>query len=345
LFVVLLILIVTIDSSHQLTPLLVITTLAALAVVQRSKFAATLLAGAGAVAVVWDFTVAWPFVHSQLPAVLKAFGNVDANATSGIVPLKQASRGQVIVANVDRALTALVCLLAAAGLLFRRIPRRPLVVALILAPLPLLAASNYGGEIIYRVYLFALPALALCTAGLICRPTRHWWIGATTRCVSFAVLLAGCAVSYYGKEQADYFSPAEVTAADRLFASAPPGSLILAATNDFPGSYTRFWEYEHEWFGLQTTQLRQAVTNDAAHTLADIITATPSHPGYIILTRSQRADTDMAGLFPPGAFGRIEESLGSSPLFTVVYRNQDATVYKYVPPQASATGPGTRGVT
>jgi hypothetical protein len=122
-----------------------------------------------------------------------------------------------------------------------------------------------------------------------------------------------------------------VAAADRLFASAPPGSLILAATPDLPGAYTRFWEYEHEWFGLEKPGLRLAATTDAAHTLADIIAADPSRPSYVILTRSQQADSDLTGLFPPGAFGRMEENLDSSPLFTVVYRNQDATVYKYVP--------------
>lgn len=331
-FVVLLILIVTIASSHQLTPVLLVCTLAGLTIVLRTKFAAALLASAVAAAFTWDVTVAWPFVHSQLPAIVKGFGNIDANATSGIVALKQASRGQVIVAQVDRALTGAVSAVAIAGLVSRRISRRALVLVLLIAPLPLFAASNYGNEILYRVYLFALPALALCVAVIICRPTRHWWIGATIRCVSLAVLLGGFTVSYYGKERANYFTPAEVTASEQLFASAPPGSVILAATPDFPGAYTRFWEHEHEWFGLEKPQLRLAAADDAAHALADIMAAHPSHPGYVILTRSQQADSDQTGLFPPGAVNRMEENLDASPLFTVVYRNQDATVYKFVPP-------------
>ncbi|MFL6112578.1 MAG: glycosyltransferase [Catenulispora sp.] len=333
LFLVLLILMVTIASSHQLTPILLVCTLVVLIVVLRSKFVVALLAGAVAAAFTWNATVAWPFVHSQLPAVIKAFGNIDANARSGVIGLKQASRSQVIVARVDRALTGLAVLLAVVGLLLRRVPRRPVVLALLVAPLPLFAASNYGNEILYRVYLFALPALALCVAGLICRPARRWWwIAATARCVSFAALLAGFLVSYYGKEQSNYFSPAEVTASKRLFESAPPGSLILAATSDFPGAYTRFWEYPHEWFGLEEPQLRLLATDDAARTLSEIVAANPSRPGYVILTRGQQADSDLTGLFPPGAFGRMEQNLNSSPLFTVIYQNKDATVYRYVPP-------------
>ena len=150
--------------------------------------------------------------------------------------------------------------------------------------------------------------------------------------MSLAVLIGGFTVSYYGKERANYFTPAEVTASEQLFASAPPGSVILAATPDFPGAYTRFWEHEHEWFGLEKPQLRLAATDDAAHALANIMAAHPSHPGYVILTRSQQADSDQTGLFPPGAVNRMEENLDSSPLFTVVYRNQEATVYKFVPP-------------
>ena len=333
-------LIATIESSHQLTPLLAITTLAGLALVHRTRLTTTLLIAAVAGAAAWDATVALPFMKTNLHSLLQSFGTLDANAGSGVIALQQASPGQVLVAEADRALSALLCALGVAGFILRPQVRRAALLVLAVSPIPLLIGNSYGGEIIYRVYLFALPACALCAAALVCRPPRLQWIGAAARCAAFLVLLSGFVLAYYGKEQENYFTPAEVKATDVLFATAPPGSLIVAATSNFPGAYTRYEQYEREWFGLQTPQLVESVTNDAADTLAITFAAEPDRPGFVILTRSQQAESDMTGLFPRGAFARIEQSLNSSGLFTVVYRNADAVVYEYGSPGAPGGGLG-----
>src|SRR5207302_10780486 len=110
------------------------------------------------------------------------------------------------------------------------------VLLLAAAPIPAVAANSYGGEIIFRVFLFALPFMAIAGAAVFFPSQRtgtsRWTalaLGAT--CLALA---AGFCVGNFGQEAIDYFTPGEVAASAWLYRTAPPGTQIVAANSDFP---------------------------------------------------------------------------------------------------------------
>ena len=48
---------------------------------------------------------------------------------------------------------------------------------------------------------------------------------------------------------------------------------------------------------------------------------------YIIITRSQKRQTEMLGLMPGGGLEAIEQALAQSPQFTLAYANDDAKIF------------------
>ncbi|WP_406288141.1 glycosyltransferase family 2 protein [Embleya sp. NBC_00896] len=328
-------LVLAVVTSHQLTPVMV--AVAALALTcsrAHRRVALPLLALTAAAAVGWDLTVARPFVFDQLGLAVRQFGDFEANANAGMVDLGAAEPGQVLVARVDRALTAAVVVLAAAALVRRPRLRRSPATLLAIAPLPLLAAGAYGGEIIFRVYLFALPAVAFLIASwlaplLASRGRPH--PRALALPVVFALLLTGLVFGYYGKERQNHFGDAEIAARQRLAAVSGPGDLIVAATNNFPGAYAEYETQRHRWFAMETPALRERVLRDPATSLTTLADEYDGATAYLFLTAGQRAECDQTGLLPAGALDRMDRALVGARRFTLVLRDRGAVIYRIEP--------------
>jgi hypothetical protein len=320
--------------THQLTPVVLIAALMVLVVLCRHRLVAPALLLIG-MTVAWDAVFAWPWLSQNLASIESTFGTLGANANSGFINLATASKGQVLVAQADRAHSAAVWVLALFGFARRFRNRRELAIPLLaLTPVPMLFTSDYDGEMIFRVYLFGLPFAAFyAAAAFFPRDTagRSWW---TRLALPIVVLLLvpGFAFSYYGKEEANYFSPAEVNAAQFVYGIAPRGSLIASATSDFPWGFTNYEMYDYERFALEDKKYRQQVVADPAATFADMMSLQKHHHSYLILTRAQRFDVEMTGIMPSGSLSRIEQALLRSPNFAVLYRNADAVVITLVRP-------------
>ena len=60
--------------------------------------------------------------------------------------------------------------------------------------------------------------------------------------------------------------------------------------------------------------------------------------GYLIITRSQKLESEALGLLPHGALDRIEQALLASPRFTVLYHDADASrVHRRAPRPGDTT--------
>ncbi|MGH3851835.1 MAG: hypothetical protein ACRDRT_19485, partial [Pseudonocardiaceae bacterium] len=151
------------------------------------------------------------------------------------------------------------------------------------------------------------------------------------------LLVPGFIFSYYGKEQANYFSPRELAASQFVYGVAPRGSLLIAATSDFPWAFVNFEFYDYEQFALEGPQERRAVLNDPVGTFDKIMDPQRHHHAYLLLSRSQIADVEMTGIMPTGSIARIEQALTRSPEFTVIYRNPDAEVITLTQPAPEGT--------
>ncbi|MFI6983169.1 glycosyltransferase family 2 protein [Embleya sp. NPDC050154] len=328
-------LVLAVVTAHQLTPPMLAVAAGALACSRAHRPVALPLLGFTAVAVLgWDLTVARPFLFEQFGTSWSQFGDFQANTHAGMVNLGTAEPGQVLVARVDRALTAGVVLLAAAALIRCPRLRRSPATLLAIAPLPLLAAGAYGGEIIFRVYLFALPAVAFLIASWLAplfgdrgRPRPR----AVLLPVVFALLLTGFVFGYYGKERQNHFVDGEIAARRWLASVSAPGDLIVAATNNFPGAYADYERQQHRWFAMETPALREGVVRDPVAGLTALADEYPGSTAYLFLTAGQRAECDQTGLLPAGALDRMDHTLSTAPRFTVLLRDRDAVIYRIDP--------------
>jgi GT2 family glycosyltransferase len=321
--------IAAIATTHQLTPLMLVSAFGFLWLF-RQRLPRRVLILTAAITVGWILIAARSFLSSNLYWIIQSIGHPDANTTSTLVNLSKVTPGQVLVADIDRLLSACLWVLAAIGCWRRRGRRkadRPFLL-LALAPLPLIVSNNYGGEMLFRVYFFALPFVAIFAASaLFPSPSkgRSRWTSLTATVIA-AILLSGFCYSYYGKEQINYFSPDEVAAGKWVYSHAPTGSLLVSATSNWPYSFQHFEDYQYDWFALDSASLRRQVMSDPVSELATIMSPARHNRAYVIFTPSQSAEVAGLGLLPPGEVDRIEATLLASPRFRVVYRNPNAVV-------------------
>ena len=325
-------------SSHQLTPLMLLLALTALVVFQRINLrhlplvVAVLTAG-------WIAYGAVGFLRGNLYWVVDSIGQAQNNASATLINLGSASHGQVVVAEVDRALSVLVLGLAFVGALRRlRAGKLDLTAGLLaVAPFFLLPTNSYGGEMLFRVYFFALPFVALLAAGLVFPRPREGsaWPAAAAAALLSGVVLVGFLFAYYGKERQNYFSKDEVRASQFLYHAAPPGSLLVSGVEDYPWAFRNYETYTYFAIGEQPTpDMRRLLAEPVRH-IGNLIGGGSFSAGYVVITRSQESATDETGLMPAGSLARVVRELAASPRFRVVWRSPDATIFRYVPGESS----------
>ncbi|MEV6195087.1 glycosyltransferase [Streptomyces sp. NPDC051920] len=330
-FVLVMVLAAVIISSHPLTPLMLVSALVVLSFPRRNRrVVLPVLAGAVLLTVLWNATVARPYISDNLHDFLDSLLKPDTNVVSGLAALGTAAPGHVVVAWVDRSLSAAVFVLAAVAFLARPWVRRTGLALLVVAPLPVLAANAYGGEMIFRAYLFALPAASLLIAVLLLEQGSRPRLQVLAACPLLLVLLGGLMFGYYGKESANYFTTDEVKAGRFVAATAPPGSTVVSLTSAVPGLYLRYDENPQVEFDQQDLDDRLRLVKDPVKGLEGFLQqASPQQPAYIILSRAQDADIYQTGILPADFMRRMNSALSKDPDYIPVYSTKDAVVYRY----------------
>ena len=331
--------------THQLTPLMVISSLGLLALFCRYRVWIL-------TAVIIGFTVGWLLVFARQwlatndSGLMSSFGSIGSNFGyhSTFVNLSEPRPSHVVVAQLDRVHSAAIWILAVIGLIRRGNRRSEHALALLaLAPLPLVLTNDYGGEMIFRVYMFGLPFVAFYAAAAFFpdqsrgrRPVGkgRWMINITAVVfpVVLLLLVPGFAAGYYGKEQANYVSPREVAAARFIAGIAPRGSLIIGTTQDLPIEFVNFEFYDYLRFATHEPQDRRAILDDPVEVFAEIMRPAAHHHSFLMISRIDAGIVETTGNLPPGSLANIVSKLSESPRFTVVYRNSDAVVITLAQP-------------
>jgi hypothetical protein len=314
-------LIALIAVSHPLTGVMMVIGLTALALagVRRARVLAPL---AGLVVAFWDLTFAGPYVRPHLHEVLASVNLPWATTESSLASAASLSSGQHIVALAGRALVLAVLVLAALGMLraYRAGRLNRAAALLAAAPVALFAAGDYDGEMIFRIYLFALAPLAFLAAHAFGAPGRRTAVayGLVTTAMLGAFLFA-----HYGKDHQYAFTPQEVAASRFVYDHAPPGTLLVEGTPNYPAQFRHYEYFKHVPISREPADSQAAIVADPAGRLASWLR---DEPGYVILTRSQRVDAAEVGAMSVAGFDRIRSALLLSPEFKVAYRNRDAVV-------------------
>jgi hypothetical protein len=283
------------------------------------------------ISLAWVAFFAVGFLRGNLYWIVDSVGALTTNANSTLINLADASYGQRTIAQIDRVLTLGVCVLGLLG--FARMYRRGRLDlaagVLAVAPFAMLILTSYGGEILFRVYFFSLPFFALLAAGLFYpggEAGGSRLAGTATAFVSGA-LLAGLLVGYYGKERQNHFSNDEVRAAQYLYATAPPGSLLVSGVSNYPWAFEHYEEYSYLSLADLSPRDRRQVIAQPADAIAGIARRSKVACAYVVITSSEEAEVDMTGVMPRGSLARIEHRLDIAAGYRLVLRNSSATIF------------------
>jgi hypothetical protein len=318
-----------IASSHQLTPFMMTLALIVLVVYRRGR-GWRIAASSAVVSFGWVLTGARTFVLANLRSVLDNFGTISQNANSTMIDLARVSEGQLIVAQMGRALSAAMVLLAVIGVVRLR-KLRPMRVPLILlaTPVAMLAASSYGGEIVFRVYLFALPPVAFFAASALAPKAGIgcWTLRRSLLLTAVSIpLITGLLFAHYGGERQYHFTHQEVAGSEWLYANAPSGSLVIGVTSNMPWGFGRYEEYRYRWLGAEDDVTRSLLVTDPRQAVDEAIEAKPGVANYVVLNRGQKAQVEANGVLPIGAIDTMRSTLIASGEFTVAYQNPDMEI-------------------
>jgi O-antigen/teichoic acid export membrane protein len=304
-------LVAAIAVSHPLTGVMAVLGLAALALAGVRPARSVTLAAA-AIVIGWDLTFAGPYVRPHLTEVLGSIDLPWATTGESLASAATLSAGQHVVALAGRGLVLAMLALAALGTLrahrARRLSRPAALLAV--APVALFAAGDYDGEMIFRIYLFALAPLAFLAAHAFGRSRLA--LGAVS-----AALLGAFLFAHYGKDHQYVFTPQEVAASRFVYDHAPRGTLLVEGTPNYPAQFSHYEYFTH------VPLSREPRLADPARQIAGWL---EEQPGYVILTRSQRIDAAEVGTMPVAEYDRIRAALLASPRFRVAFRNRDAVV-------------------
>jgi Glycosyl transferase family 2 len=340
-------LMLAIASSHQLTPFMLIAALGILAAFRQLRPAALPVVMAVATTAGWIAFGALPWLAANEFQIFAGLGVPWANTSAHLVGQGAVPFDQYLVNWGARLLSAGMGILAVIG--FWRYRRRHgatdrrswnRIALLAAAAFPAVAANSYGGEIIFRVYLFALPFLAVAAAAAFFpgpaalprpaaaarRPSGRRPLGASLALLATSlVLAAGFTLGNYGKEAMNYFTPAEVAAAQWLYQTAPRGAQVVAANSNFPWAFVHYDWYTYTFLDTPPA-LGTAAQQAPVATMTDIMATHRPGPSYLILTKSQAAEISLTGQWPPGAFSRLSHALLASGQFRTVYHNSDVVI-------------------
>jgi hypothetical protein len=321
-----------IASSHQITPLMMVIGLVTVFGLRRAR-------GWYVPVVAIVLTVGWALVVARGYTLENIGGlTIGEPVQNGVETLGKSAdvhAGQVLVSYAGRFVTAVGLVMAAVGA-YRTWRRRRLDYAallLLLSPMLLLAVTEYGGEVLFRVILFTGPFMAYFAA-LAVYPdagertrTRRAVVGALLT----AALLPGFLLAYYGKDAQNYFTPAEVRTASWLYQNAEPNSLIVIGSYNYPQRFLNYEKFPHLSIANEPQESRDRVLADPAGRLASWLEAGSSDkPGYVLITRSMKVSNDLIGPMPVGSLDRIEQALRASPRFRVVVDTGDTVVFTLV---------------
>ena len=317
--------------THQLTPFWIFGVVVALAVTRQIRPSWIVIPYAAVL-----FGYLYPrryivFEHgglSSLNPLANGAGNVEYAG----------SLAKMITSMVCRGLSATIMLAAvvAAVVWWRR--KRPVAVPVILAfsSFVLLGLSSYGGEAVFRVYLYALPGCAvliapLLVAAITARHAHH------LAAVALALIAAAGLQGYYGTWYLNMARPSELALLNNVVDGArPPATIWSLHSAGMPTRGTAAWvdlaahddsfdtPITERWPGFldgfpDAGQFAQ-VTEKAATTAGET---------YFVFTDDAKAAFDYFGYAAPETVDRFEDMFATSPVWCVRLQDETTTVYRY----------------
>lgn len=294
--------------AHQLTPVWLLAVLVALVVLRVVRPAWVLL----------PFLAIWGvMVAVNLPALLAHSTGISLNLLSNSAGniTSPVSAGQAVTSRTVTVLAIVLWVATAlvAGARLRR-ERAGLVAPIIAFSPMLLLLTGYGGEAIYRVYLYSLLGCALVLAGPLAGLLRAGISRAAVAAIAVGALTLASLQGSLGGWFAGLFPRADVDLAVRLERAAGENGLIATPTVGFPRQVTWYYvpQARRDALGLAVWSLQnELVTPDGiSATPVDRLTRGASQqmadePVYVVIAGPMRVYAEQYGALPPGGLDEL----------------------------------------
>jgi hypothetical protein len=330
LMLVIILIFVVIASSHQLTPFMTIAAVTALVICRRCSSRGLPLLFA-VVAVSWLISGAREFFTEEIDSLIESFGRVSDNLNDNLIDLSRVPWGQRVVGLAGRGLSGLVVALAFLGAV-RRLRRRYFDLSAMLLALVAFAplmGTGYGGEVVFRIYLFTVPFMVFFAAALMYPDPESGasrMTAATTILVSL-VLFLGFSLAHYGKDKQYHFTQDEIDAATYLYNTAPPGALLIEGSRSYPSQFRNYEFFTYVPIDREPREGQLRMLNNPAEVLLRWMSNDEYTRAYLLITRSQKEGVEARGKMPSGFLESIERAILESPDFRVAYSNQNARIF------------------
>ncbi|MCU1548356.1 MAG: hypothetical protein JWO29_1307 [Arthrobacter sp.] len=316
---------VALTASHQLSPFAVIPIMAALLLTGRLRLR-FLPVLAVVLPVSWLLFAASTYVQGHFGQLFGSFGDIGANTVGALTERVSGSGEHRFVVYTRMAEVALVWVLAAVGAFtgYRRKVPWLTAAACGLAPLVLIPAQPYGGELLLRLYLFSLP-FAVCLAVLPLLSDRTAGLSlrrALGLLLMGSVLATTTVVTRYGNDGMESFSDDEVEVVNRLYSTAPTGAVLIEAVRNTPWKFQHYADYDYRALVAgEPSSAAATFTCEAANQMARASGA------YLIVTDSQQEAVDLRGSASPGNLQDFIATCGTSPGWTKVFENAGGVIF------------------
>lgn len=322
-------LVVAIVASHQFTPFMVVVSFATLAVFRVARSTWVSVAALGAT-LVWLVGPALTYIRSDAKDTADTFGSRAEGSDTSIIDTAEVSVGRAVVVIADRFLAEAMVVLAIIGIVAIRRRRRGggLLAALVVAPIVLVLVAD-GGEALFRSYLFAVPWIALASAYALTTLVdgRSFPLRLAARSVVITLLLVAFMFAYLGKERSNYFTSEETELASWVYETAPPGTLLVEGSRNYPGSSRHYENFFYVPISGEPDESLLRIEADPEGTLYGWMTDDRFATSYLILTRSMIDDQESVPTMPPDLLERVDAALRASDRFRIVQSNGDGAVF------------------
>ncbi|HEX3784321.1 MAG TPA: hypothetical protein VHX38_32080 [Pseudonocardiaceae bacterium] len=269
-------------------------------------------------AVVWFVLGARDFWISQLHEITGAIGDLSSSVNQGFDQRLSNNAGREDMLMVRVGITVVVGALAGLGaIVLRRQRKRSLTLVLMaITAFGLAVAQPYGGEILIRCYLFALPLFALLAAVLLnelltASLNREWLrrTAITVGAVILAGLMFGDVAARGGNDAYVAFTRADIDAVQKAYDIAKNGQTLDTVAAYAPVS---------EWQRLG--QVKQASIESTCEPFPNPDACVHKvHPDFLVLNAAQDAYGQIYYGMKPGWISGLSDRLIASGLYKRVF--------------------------
>jgi hypothetical protein len=275
---------------------------------------------------------AWPYFASRGTDL--GFGGSVAGNVAGNVHAVDPPAVVELVGLISKVFAVSVWCLAVAGAVLGTRAGRRLGLAGVLAGVPFVMplVQSYGGEAIYRAYLYALPGVAALAAVALVE-LSHRFRRATAVAMSLA-LAAGFVVVHYGRELQNHVAVSEVAVQEAL-AARPDPVLIGANFGDWsPADLSARYpmiQYSETWTPNISDELdpsSDVPLVDQLGPIADDLLGLTDGTVYVTLGPGMIEVLHQTGSLPIESVAEALDLLTSSQRFVVVTRIGDSALLR-----------------